>query len=587
MHFRWGGVCAALVLATALLSCGGGGGDGGGGGGDDIAVGLTTAGSATTVEAGGTLVIKANVTNTSSNMDVTWKLTGPNCPNNCGTITRTSVDFATYAAPAPVAVSFQVMVTATSIENPAKSGSVQLTVNPKACAANASLLTGPYAFLMQGFDDVAGKAFAVVGSLTADGCGGVTGIADLGPVPAASAIALSGDYSIGSDRRGTLRLNGQGVSKTFAIAVGRVSGGVAARAGLTDFSTSGNALLTGTMWLQTPAAFSQSALAGSYAYLLNGWGTAGFRRGAGGTVTLDAAGAFTGGSQDTMAFNGTPATGQAWSATLGTPSATTGRTVPSSTAFGTLGTTVIYVVSANQMLVLITDQAGNVVSGQMAAQSGPFNQASLQGMLVTNQTSHHGGQGYEYMTQSILALFSADGGGHLSSTFNDTSTGCNIGRNATANYTYQVASNGHVTVDVGGVVGGKYYLTRANTGFMLGFDALVSIGAVRPQSTGLTAASVNGTYFAVEAPGAAAGSTIGSGVGTSTGNGVLATTMDLNVQRSLASTTTTIGGQLADTGSGRLTDAHGNVIYLVAPSSFLVMNISGQDCYPVVRLFEN
>ena len=578
------------ALALVAVACGGGGGDGNGGGGDDIAVSVSPAGGATTLEAGGTLVLKANVVNTTSNMDVTWSLTGPNCPNNCGTITRTSVDFAQYAAPATVAAQFNVMVTATSIENPAKSGSAQLTVNPKTCPANSSLLSGPYAFQLQGFDRTTGNGFAAIGTITADACGSITaGTADSGPANPVAAEPVTGSYTIGADHRGSLSLTVSGVTKDFAIALGRISNGVSRRAGLIETVPAGptNTMLVGTLWAQDTSAFAQGRLAGKFAYLLNGWTQA--RWAAAGTVTRDASGNYSDGLQDRATLNFTPKTDVAWTASTTASSASTGRAELSSGAFDALGKAVLYVVSADQQLVLITDDAtGAVLSGEMVAQTGPFTQASLSGRLITNQTQNHMGVSYQYMNYSILAQFTADSvNGTLTSTMNDGDSGCNIYQNQSAQFTYQVAANGQASVFNQGTLAGRYYLTRANAGFLLGLDASVPVGAIRPQSAGpFNVASISGSYFATQAPGTNYYATNSVGVGSSSGNGTLATTMDTNYQGAVVTRTDYIGGALTHTGDGRYTDAYGNVIYAIAPSAFLVTSISPNECYPVVHLFE-
>jgi len=596
---RW---AARIALVSLLAACGGGGGGDGGDGGDDIAVGLTTAGSATTVQAGGTLVIRANVVNTTSNMDVTWSLTGPNCPANCGTIASTGIDFATYTAPASVSASFQVMVTATSIENPAKSGSVQLTVNPKVCPANSSLLSGAYAIHLQGFDRDTSKGMAAIGTITADACGSITdGMVDSGSVVPITTAAVTGSYSIGADRHGTLTLTVSGVSKTLAISLGHVSNGVAQRGGLLETAPTGvdNSMLVGTLWAQDKSAFAQDQLAGNYAYLLNGWtADAGARRNErlaiGGTVTLDNSGNFSSGLQDRATYNAAQVIGSAWSASTPTFSTATGRAVLTSSAFDALGSTVVYVVSPAQQLVLITNANGAVLSGQMVKQSGAFTQASLSGTLVTNQTQSHYGSGYESMNRSILAVFTADGvgpTGTLTSTMNDDSSGCNVSRDGSAQYGYEVAANGQVSVYLGSgagrVLAGKHYLTRNNAGFLLGFDPSVPIGEIRPRSSGpFSVSSISGNYFATQLPGSTFSATNSIGIGSSAGNATLATTMDTNAGGGIVSRSDYIGGALNDLGNGRFTDAFGNVIYAVAPTVFLVTSISATDCYPVVHLFE-
>lgn len=586
----WRGLAvAAAAIFVAACSSGGGGG---GAVPEDIMVTLTTAGGATTLEAGTTLGLVAQVANAASNPNVTWSLGGAACATDCGTLTPGAGGSATYAAPASVGTAFSVTVTATSVENATKNAAVQLTVNPKACPPNAGLLTGRYAFLLQGFDPATQKGVAAVGALVSDGCGNVVGgSADIGPVPALAAASIGGSYTIGADRRGMLTLNVGGVDARLAVALGQIGAGVAREGALTDAAAGADSrLLTGSIWQQQDAAASQALMAGDYAYLLNGWtSSAGVRWAAGGTVAMNGSGAFASGLQDRMSFNGTASTGVAWSATTTAFAGTSGRAELSAAAFGALGRAVAIGVSATHQLVLVTDTAGSVLSGQMRARTGPFDQASLSGTIVTDQTQNYMGAGFAYMNATVLGVFSADGAaptGLLTGLFNDSSAGCNVSRDAPVQLSYAVASNGQVSLYNGAALAGRYYLTGANTGFLLGLDASVPVGALRPRAAGpFSVASISGAYVASQAPGAAYFSTNAGGVGSSAGTGTLATTLDTNYSGAVATRSDLVGGLLHDTGSGRFTDDHGNVVYAVSPDTFLVTSISGLECKPVVHRF--
>jgi hypothetical protein len=587
------------MLSVFVLSGCSGGGGGGGGGGDDIGVTLSTAGSATIVAANGTLTIKANVTN-ADDMNVTWGLSGPNCPNNCGTITPTTTDFADYKAPANVTAQFTVTVTATSVQNTAKSGSIVLTVQARNCPATASLLSGQYVFLLQGFSNNAGvgPGIATVGSFTADGCGVITdGVADyyFGTTTAGNA-ALTGSYAIGADHRGTLNLAVGSASKTFAIAVGKISNGVASKGGVTETAPSINpsTILSGSMWLQDPTAFMQTKITGPYAFVFNGWNASqsyGPREAMGGTVTTDGAGHFTSGLLDDKVYGAAPpVTGTIWTGTYGAPS-TSGRAVLTASALtGANGSAVLYVVNAGQLIVMISDTSstGRVFSGNMLAQVGPFNLASLNGNVVTYQTANYAQPGYETLTTSTLSLFSANSGSLLFTSY-DQNDGANIHHATGGGYSYTVAANGQATIYTApSTTGGKWFLTGPNTGLMLGFDYGVSVGTIVTQSTGtFSSGSISGNYFASQAPGGSIQSPYSSGIATSTGNGTLATTMDVN-DGGFTSGQQVSGTLTADTlVNGRITDTNNNVMYLVSPSSFLMLNIaSPANATSVIQLFE-
>ena len=595
-----------LTMLSVFVMSGCSGGGGGGGGGADIEVSLSTAGSATIVASGGMLTVKANVIN-ASDMNVTWSLSGPNCPNNCGTITPTTTDFADYKAPTNVSAQFTVAVTATSVENPAKSGSIVLTVQARNCPATASLLSGQYAFLLQGFSNNAGAGpgIATVGSFTADGCGSITdGSADyyFGTMLAGNAVSLSGTYTIGTDHRGIVNLTVDTVTKTFAIALGKISNGVASKGAMTETAPSvPPTILSGSLWLQDPAAFAQNKITGPYAFVFNGWNASqsyGPREAMGGTVMADGAGHFSSGLLDDKVYGtAPPVTGTSWNGTYGVPS-TSGRSVMSASALtGANGTAVIYVVNAGQLIVMISDTSstGRVFSGSMLAQIGTFGLASLNGNVVTYQTSNYwpGVSGYETLTTSTLALFSANSGSLLFTSV-DQNAGANIYHLPNpAGYTYTVDANGQATImSSGSTTGGKWYLTGQNTGLMLGFDIGVSVGLILPQSAGpFSAASISGNYFASQAPGGSIQSPYSSGIATSTGNGTLATTMDVNYG-GFTSGQQLNGTLTADTlVNGRITDTHDNVIYMVSPSSFLMLNIApstsaNSTSVSVIQLFE-
>jgi len=583
-----------VAVSTMWIGCGGGGGggDGGGGGGNDIGVTLSTAGSATSVTSGDSLTVKANVTN-STTMVVTWSLTGPNCPSNCGTITPTStLDFATYAAPSNVTSQFTVTVTATSTENTTKSGSVTLTVLPKVCSPGTSLLSGQYAFLLQGFDQGNRDGIAVIGSATSDGCGIITGgTADyyLGSNVAGNA-SLSGSYTVGSDKRGTLRLIIGATTVNFAIALGKINGGVASQGAITEMDPAVGlgAVLSGSMWRQDPTAFALNRISGPFAFVFNGWNGSGPRGAMGGTLTADGAGILTGGPMDYKVLGSSlPVTTASWTGSYGTPNISGRAVVTAQALTGTHGSAVMYVIASSQMVVMISDtsSSGRVFSGTMLAQTGPFSLASLSGNCVTFQTANYHQPAYPEMNATVLAVVSGDGAGGLLITSYDQNFGGNFVTGSNLQDTYTVDANGHVKLfDSTLTLGGMWYLTGPNTGLMLGFDYGVSVGQIMPQSTGsFSAASISGSYFASQAPGAAFNSMNGSGVATSTGGGTLVTTMDLNSNGVIAAGQAA-NGTLTVSSSGRAVDTNGNVIYVVSPSTFLMMNHA--TLYPVIQVFD-
>jgi Putative Ig domain len=86
--------------------------------------------SAHEVAAGGTVTITASVPRDTTNAGVTWVIApGPGAPTPYGTFLSTNAE-ATFTAPAKVAASYYVTITATSITFPTETKSVQITVQP-------------------------------------------------------------------------------------------------------------------------------------------------------------------------------------------------------------------------------------------------------------------------------------------------------------------------------------------------------------------------------------------------------------------------------------------------------------------------
>jgi hypothetical protein len=172
----------------------------------------------------------------------------------------------------------------------------------------------------------------------------------------------------------------------------------------------------------------------------------------------------------------------------------------------------------------------------------------------------------------------------------DQSGGGNVGHQTDlSGYTYQVAANGQATIYQGTNPGGRWYLTGACAGLLLGFDYGVSVGGLQPQMDGpLTAPAVLGQYAASTTPGASLNSTVCSGVAASASPGLQTLTMDLNASGLYSPGEQASGALHADPGvNGRLTDTHGNVLYVVSPASFLLLDLSSPyDPAPVVVLFE-
>src|SRR6202163_4347913 len=133
---------------------------------------------------------------------------------------------------------------------------------PQGGFTNANL-SGPFAFSYTGSD---GAGFlAVAGSFQADGNGHITsGTQDINSGFAISTnAAISGTYTVRADGRGSATLNSPAGNTTIDFVL--VATGHAL---VTRFDTAATG--SGTIDQQTPAAFSNAALAGSFAFSLAG-----------------------------------------------------------------------------------------------------------------------------------------------------------------------------------------------------------------------------------------------------------------------------------------------------------------------------
>lgn len=216
----------------------------------------------------------------------TYTVTAGNLPAG---LTLSTTGTISGAPTTPGASSFT--VTATDSEGTPQTASLPLVLLiTYAPTANDALLNGPYAFLFQGYDDVAAGLLAyqtaTAGSITADGAGAITaGEEDSnhqGSNPTGNTVPtrnVLGTYTVGADRRGLLTLTtfdtGGNVvaTTTYAIALrAAVAPATNAAAGdLIEFD--GDQLAgtrgSGTLLAQTSSAFT-TGLAGSYAFGVKG-----------------------------------------------------------------------------------------------------------------------------------------------------------------------------------------------------------------------------------------------------------------------------------------------------------------------------
>ncbi|WP_175529087.1 beta strand repeat-containing protein [Granulicella pectinivorans] len=322
---------------------------------------------------------------------------------------------------APGASSFT--VTATDSEATPQTAAlplVLLVVYPT--TPNDPELTGPYAFLFQGYDDeVAGVLAyktASVGSFTADG----TGVLSAGELdsnhqtsnPTGNTISSSnfvGTYTIGTDQRGTMAittLNADGTTGSTAIYAISVKAPVApatvaTKADMIEFDSNNlsGTKGSGTLLQQQPTTFA-AGLTGSYAFGLSGDSpclpacTVGIFAGPAASVgqfSTDGAGAISGGTGDENIAQ-TNLANSSLSGTYTTADGN-GRLEMSMQTTGTPAGVyptdyAVYLVGADQAFILSTDKHSSYILLAGTAQrqtTTTFSNASMSGPYVGYENS--------------------------------------------------------------------------------------------------------------------------------------------------------------------------------------------------------
>jgi hypothetical protein len=480
---------------------------------------------------------------------------------------------------------------------PASSVTQQLSITIGAASkANDAELSGQYAFEISSFGSVAGNRHAEVGSIIADGKGNITsGVVDCnGPNGIAQAVPLlsgsPGSYAVGSDHRGTLTLNFASTalcgftSRTVAFALGSLNNsGVATVGRLVEFdytTATPNDFGSGVMYLQQSAAFALSSIKGPYAFQLIGQNTTpGTRIVETGTVTADGAGNLGAGELDldsdgtgtNTAFTGTLTTDPANTATFGRLN----LSCTSCSAIGAAGHEAVYIVSANQALIITTDAefSDGLMSGEMQLQSSTsFANADLKGTAVfyLEDVGNTAGD-----ARATLGLASFDGTGNLTVVSQDKNdSGVHTSKTNQTGLTYSVAANGRMTIaGANSPLGG--YLLSPTSAFLMETSGGTNAGFVEVQTGGpFSAASISGNYIFGVAPPAVTASVLASGVATSTGNGTLNITADQSGPLGLAldQAITASGFSIASNGVG--SDSAGDMIYMISPTKAVLINLS-------------
>ena len=388
-------------------------------------------------------------------------------------------------------------------------------------------------------------------------------------------------------RSGTLTYtDSNGNTFTFAFALGVVKNGVATQGQMIEFDS--NPLeMSGSLALQTPAAFSVSALSGAYAMGLPGWDTTPSPQVTVGSFTVGG-GAITSGLLD-VNDNGTVQSAVAFTGSIGSISSN-GRgafsfVLPSGTVTGTF-----YVVSAGQWFVIVVSNTDPVVvSGQVLQQTGgPFSASSLSGAAIFANQSEDGVPA----PNALLGSLTFGSGGAVSFLVDQNDNGTlTLSQTGTGTYSVTSAANGRFTLTPQGAHTLVGYLVAPNEAFTTESDAVTpDFGTLVPQAAGpFNNASLQGTYYVGTIPNLSKGApgnpppalNVYSGFETFDGTGGLSAILDVNSSGVPASGVT--GTDTYSVASnGRVTTTSGSyVLYFASPTLVYALQTSqGQPASP-------
>jgi len=354
---------------------------------------------------------------------------------------------------------------------------------PQGTFTNASL-NGPFAFSYTGSD---GRGFlAVAGSFQADGAGHITaGMQDINSgFGIFTNSPVTGTYAVRADGRGSANLNSPAGNTTIDFVI--VASGHAL---ITRFDA--NASGSGTIDQQTTSAFSNTALAGTFAFNLSGIDGLTNPLAVAGNLTSDNTGTITSGVDDSNDNGGVvindPLTGTIPVNSNGRGAATV------NTVRGTL-TFAFYVVDANHLKLVEVD-AAPVLGGEAFRQTGPFSNASLSGPFAfTVAGADAATPGPSAMGGTVVL----DGAGTVTSGSADLNDAGSVVTNIAVPGTYSMAANGRGTLTLVSGLQTFHFVIYPSSQGVLALETdprFITTGtALQQQSTPFSGGSLSGNY---------------------------------------------------------------------------------------------
>jgi hypothetical protein len=539
-----------------------------------LTVTITTAIPAS-IEAGTNTPFTATVTNDSTPPGgVNWSVTctGGTGTNPCGSfspVNTLSGIATTFTAPTAVPTGGTVTITATSAAQSNVSASTPaITITPN---VSSGLLKGQYALNISGQN---GNPFlAILGSIIADGQGGITGgEEDAAPPCGPITVPVTGTYTVGSDGRGTMTINtgANGVScfgasgiQTLSFTIAGGPGSPAPRALVSEFD---NAVGSGSLDLQDTADIGKGAtsIGGNYAFVFDGFdinntnpNTGISTTDIGGTIAVSGSSMIF--AQDVNDQGTGTVTPNSQTLTFSAPD-NFGRGTATSAAGVSY---VFYVVNAGQIKFLEND-GNNFVEIGSAYSQGTFTPGNFVFTIAGVDGSGNGGAGNGLIVAGGAFTASASALSNGIIDVNDNGTAPVLGTAFTGTITSPTNGRGTLTLTstLVGIRMFAYYPTAKNGLLLMELDAgFATIGVALPQPASITTTNFNGNYamnFTNATAGVAyqeedaVGVVAADGVGAFTGTvDLLNTAGNLTFGDALLTGSTFVGA--ANPGQGRFT----------------------------------
>ena len=386
------------------------------------------------------------------------------------------------------------------------SSSQNLTVTVNTGDANGTL-NGQYAMSFGGYDgDTGGSWFVFAGSFTADGNGHITG-GEVDVNQAGEEATLfqitGGTYSIGSNGLGQINFTDNLGGNVNVL----VSTGNAEDMRIIDFNQNGSQGVwgAGVIRQQNPSDFNAPALAGNWAFGLQGIDPSLHPLAADGAYQEDSSGNYSG-IEDINDF------GTHVQATLTgghhTSDIDSNGRFTSQVQVSGVGTVnhAVYVISANELVSIRIDNGGSLYVENNLRQSGTFNQRSLNGNAIGRGSRKAKANTNSPVSEALVLQFEADGNRNISFA-EDVNSGGTFGQ-ATQVGTYAVSSDSRTvfTLTSGATI--VCYLIASNNGYCINATAAsgdnvagAEVIYFEPQSAGpFSDASFSGEYLGGSLP---------------------------------------------------------------------------------------